>query len=155
MRGAQVQPEETVADESAVRELRGLIEERVAAIAARDAGPLTARQYRDVLAFNVLPPLKLTGRSAVDEQMQTWFDAYRDGPHYEVHDLQVDAESNLGYCAFIYHVSGTLNDGTDVSMAVRATLVFKRISEEWLIVHDHESVPFDPQTGMALTDLQP
>jgi uncharacterized protein (TIGR02246 family) len=144
-----------VTDEIAVRELRGLIKERVAAIAAGDAGPLTARQHSDVLAFNVLPPLKLTGHSAVDEQMQAWFDAYRDGPHYHVHDLQVDAESDLGYCAFIYHVGGTLADGADVSMAVRATLVCKRIDGQWFIVHDHESVPFDPQTGMALTDLQP
>ena len=141
-------------DESAVRELQGLIEERVTAIAARDAGSLTARQHPDVLAFNVLPPLKLTGHSAVEEQMQAWFDAYRDGPHYRLYDLQVDAESELGYCAFIYHVSGTLADGTDVSMAVRATLVCKRIDGQWFIVHDHESVPFDPQTGMALTDLQ-
>lgn len=142
-------------DESALRELQGLVEERVAAVAARDAGPLTARQDPGVLAFNVLPPLKLTGRSAVEEQMQAWFDAYRDGPHYRVYDLHVDAESDLGYCAFIYHVSGTLADGTDVSMAVRATLVCKRIDGQWFIVHDHESVPFDPQTGLALIDLQP
>lgn len=25
----------------------------------------------------------------------------------------------------------------------------------WLITHDHESVPFDAQTGRALIDLQP
>jgi uncharacterized protein (TIGR02246 family) len=144
-----------VTDSTAVRELEGLIDERVAAIAARDGDRLAARQHADVLAFNVLPPLKLTGNAAVEEQMQAWFEAYRDGPRYNVHDLRIDAERDLGYCAFIYHVSGTLADGTDVSMAVRATLVCKRIDGQWRIVHDHESVPFDPQTGMALTDLQP
>jgi ketosteroid isomerase-like protein len=38
---------------------------------------------------------------------------------------------------------------------VRATLVCKRFDGRWLVVHDHESVPFDPATGFALTDLQP
>jgi ketosteroid isomerase-like protein len=144
-----------VTDPTAVRELAGLIDERVAAIAARDGGRLKARQHADVLAFNVLPPLKLIGNAAVDEQMHAWFDAYRDGPHYTVHDLSIDAERDLGYCALVYYVSGTLADGNDVSMAVRATLVCKRIDGQWQIVHDHESVPFDPETGMALVDLQP
>jgi uncharacterized protein (TIGR02246 family) len=144
-----------VTDPTAVQELHGLIDERVAAVAARDGARLMARQHTNVLAFNVLPPLKLTGNAAVEEQMQAWFGAYRDGPRYRVHDLHIDAERDLGYCAFIYHVSGTLADGNDVSMAVRATLVCKRIDGNWLIVHDHESVPFDPETGMALIDLQP
>jgi uncharacterized protein (TIGR02246 family) len=144
-----------VSDPTAVRELRDLIDERVAAVAARDGDRLNARQHANVLAFNVLPPLKLTGNTMIEAQMRAWFDAYRDGPHYRVHELHVDAERDLGYCAFIYHVSGTLADGNDVSMAVRATLVCKRIDGDWFIVHDHESVPFDPATGMALTDLQP
>lgn len=142
-------------DPTAVKALEGLIDERVAAIADRDGKRLMARHHTDVLAFNVLPPLRLTGTAAIEEQMHAWFDAYRDGPRYRVHDLHVDAERDLGYCAFIYHVSGTLADGNDVSMAVRATLVCKRIDGAWRIVHDHESVPFDPETGMALTDLRP
>jgi uncharacterized protein (TIGR02246 family) len=142
-------------DPTAVRELQALIDERVAAIAARDGNRLKARHQADILAFNVLPPLKLVGNTEIDAQTRAWFEAYRNGPHYRVHDLHIDAERDLGYCAFIYHVSGTLATGDDVSMAVRATLVCKRIDGEWFIVHDHESVPFDPATGTALTDLQP
>jgi uncharacterized protein (TIGR02246 family) len=144
-----------VTDPTAVKELEGLIDERVAAVAARDGARLAARQHPDVLAYNVVGPLKLTGNAAVEEQMQAWFGAYSDGPRYRVAELHVDAERDLGYCAFIYHVSGTLADGNDVSMGVRATLVCKRIDGQWRIVHDHESVPFDPETGMALADLQP
>jgi uncharacterized protein (TIGR02246 family) len=139
----------------AIEELHDLIGERVTAVAARDGKTLGARQHPDVLAYSVLGTLSSKGSGAVDEQMDAWFDGYRDGPHYTVHDLNVDADGALGYCAFVYHVKGTLNDGTDVSMAVRATLVCKRFDGRWLVVHDHESVPFDPATGSALTDLQP
>lgn len=36
-----------------------------------------------------------------------------------------------------------------------ATLGCRRIDGRWLIVHDHESVPFDPASGQALIDLEP
>ncbi len=140
---------------TAIDELHDFIDERVRAVAARDAKTLTARQHPGVLAYGVLGALSSVGSDAVDKQMNAWFDGYRDGPRYTVHDLHVDADGALGYCAFVYHVAGRLNDGTEVSMAVRATLVCKRFDDRWLVVHDHESVPFDPATGSALTDLQP
>jgi uncharacterized protein (TIGR02246 family) len=141
--------------QSAIDQLKALVDERVAAVKARDGETLMAREHPEVLTYGVLGALQATGNDAVEEQMNAWFDGYREGPHYAVHDLRVDADGNLGYCAFVYHVTGILKDGTEVSMAVRATLVCKRIAGRWLVVHDHESVPFDVETGLALTDLQP
>ncbi|PGH45878.1 DUF4440 domain-containing protein [Micromonospora sp. WMMA1996] len=141
--------------DQAKQELRELIEERVAAVARRDAETLAAHQAADVLAFNVLPPLRLRGADQVAPQTRAWFDAYADGPGYEVRDLQVDADGDLGYCAFLYHVTGRLRSGMDVSMWVRATLVCRRRDGRWVVVHDHESIPWDPETGQGLAGLDP
>ncbi|GAA3763991.1 YybH family protein [Micromonospora maritima] len=141
--------------DQAKQELRELIDKRVAAVARRDAGALAAHQAADVLAFNVLPPLRLRGADQMAPQTEAWFDAYADGPGYEVRDLHVDADGDLGYCAFLYHVTGTLRSGTDVSMWVRATLVCRRRDGRWVVVHDHESIPWDPETGQGLADLDP
>jgi len=105
--------------------------------------------------FNVLTPLHQRGRTAVVEQMQAWFGAYASDIGYEVRDLYVTTESDLGFCSFVYHVSGTLASGGDVDMWVRTTLGCRRIDGRWLIVHDHESVPYDPAGGQALTSLTP
>jgi len=72
-----------------------------------------------------------------------------------VRDLHVTADGEVGFCSFLYHVTGALKEGGDVDMWVRATLGCKRINGEWLIVHDHESVPIDAASGQALTDLTP
>jgi len=40
-------------------------------------------------------------------------------------------------------------------MRVRATLCCRRIDGTWLIVHDHESVPFDAATGQAVMSPEP
>ncbi|MFI7074779.1 YybH family protein [Micromonospora sediminicola] len=141
--------------DQAKQDLRELIEERVAAVARRDAEALAAHQAADVLAFNVLPPLRLRGADQVAPQTRAWFDAYASGPGYEVRDLQVDADGDLGYCAFLYHVTGRLQAGMDVSMWVRATLVCRRRDGRWVVVHDHESIPWDPETGQGLAGLDP
>jgi uncharacterized protein (TIGR02246 family) len=139
----------------AEQELRDLVEERVAALHAKNPKPLADRQDPDVIAYNVLPPLHSAGRAAVEEQTQAWFDSYVSDIGYAVHGLQVSADGDLGFCAFLYHVSGTLEGGTEVSMWVRATLCCRRTDGRWLIIHDHESVPFDPSSGRALIDLAP
>ena len=140
---------------TAARELRDLVDERVRAVRERDSATLAARPAEDVITFDVLPPLNSRGSQATVEHLQTWFDGY-DGPiDYSAHDLQVSAQDDLGFCSFLYHVGGTLKTGDAVNMWVRATLCCRRIDERWRIVHDHESVPFDPVTGQALISLEP
>ncbi len=144
-----------MSDATAVQELQALVDERVRAIAARDAQYLADVQADDVLAFNVLPPLRLRGSAEVAEQTRAWFDGYASGPEYSVHDLQIDVDGGVGSTAFLYHVGGTLHSGDEISMWVRATLVWRRVDDGWRIVHDHESVPWDPATGQGLTSLEP
>ena len=67
----------------------------------------------------------------------------------------VHADGEVAFCSFLYHVTGTLGTGDEVSMWVRATLGLRRIDGEWMIVHDHESVPWDAETGQGRIDLAP
>ena len=136
-------------------ELREIVRERVEAVHAKNPAPLAARQARDIVTFDVLPPLHARGSDAVEAKTRAWFDAYAGDIGYEVQDLQVTASDDVGFCSFLYRVSGTLASGGKVDMWVRATLGCRRIDGRWLITHDHESVPFDAATGQALTNLHP
>jgi ketosteroid isomerase-like protein len=140
---------------NAERELRDLIDERVRAVRERDTATLDAHPAEDVITFDVLPPLNSRGNQATADRLQAWFDGY-DGPiDYSAHDVQASAQGDLGFCSYLYHVGGTLKTGDQVNMWVRATLCCRRIDGRWRIVHDHESVPFDPATGQALISLEP
>jgi uncharacterized protein (TIGR02246 family) len=139
----------------AEQEIRALVEERVAAVVAKDPSPLAARQHEDVVVFDVLPPLRSRGSSTVAEKTQAWFDGYASEIGYDVRELEIHAEGDIGFCSFVYHVTGTLVSGPEVVMWVRATLGCRRIDGAWRIVHDHESVPFDPVSGRAVIDLAP
>jgi uncharacterized protein (TIGR02246 family) len=140
---------------TARQELQDLVAERVRAVRDRDAETLATRPADDVITFDVLPPLNARGSQATLTHLRAWFDGY-DGPiDYSVRDVHVDADGDVGFCAFLYHVGGTLTSGAEVDMWVRATLCCRRIDGRWRIVHDHESVPFDPATGQAEISLQP
>ena len=65
-------------------------------------------------------PCTCRAKNAVLEQTQAWFDAYASDIGYDVQDLHVDGD--LGFCSFLYHVSGTIVAGGDVNMWVQATL---------------------------------
>jgi len=145
----------TAENSTAEQELRNVVAERVAAVRSMDPAPLAARLADDVVAFNVLPPLQLSGRDEVIAQTNAWFAGYPDGIGYEVHDVRASANGDVGFVSFLYHVSGVMTDGTEVDMWVRASLGLRRMDAQWFIVHDHESVPFDPATGQALLSLRP
>jgi ketosteroid isomerase-like protein len=108
-----------------------------------------------VITFDVLPPLNSRGSASVIEHMQQWFDGYEGSIDFSVHDVNIDADGDIGFCSFVYHVGGTMTTGAQVDMWVRATLCCRKLEGRWRIVHDHESVPFDPATGRALTSLPP
>jgi hypothetical protein len=40
------------------------------------------------------------------------------------------------------------------SPCVGATVRYRKVRGSWMIVHDHNSVPFDPKTGKASLDLE-
>jgi ketosteroid isomerase-like protein len=101
--------------------------------------------------FDVLAPLAWPGLDPLREK----FTGY-DGPiGYEVRDLEVTASDDLGFAHYVYNVSGTLNDGNAVDMWVRATVCLVNHDGKWRITHEHNSVPYDFQSGKALTDLRP
>lgn len=78
-------------------ELRQLVAERVAAVQAKNPRPLAARQTEDVVVFDVLPPLHSRGSAAVEEKTKAWFDAYAGNIGYDVRDLHVSADGDVGF----------------------------------------------------------
>ena len=141
-----------VDDETA---LRGLIERRVQAVHQKSIEGALADLAPDALMFDVINPLQYQGVSAVKERVTDWFGAYPGAIGYEVRDLVFSVGDRTAFCHYLYHVTGTMAAGARVDMWVRATVCFEKTDGDWVIVHDHQSVPFDPTTGKASLDLKP
>lgn len=153
IRSAHVEEVETPErdDPGTAAEIRALLDERARAVAEKDVATLAARFGNDLDSFGVTPPQREQGLEGLVEGTRAWLDSYSSPIDYEVHDLQVTSDGGLAVAAFVYRVTGTLRTGTEVDMWVRATDVLRRgDGGRWVVVHQHESVPWDPETGQGL-----
>jgi ketosteroid isomerase-like protein len=135
--------------------VRAIIDGRVESVRSKDINALLSNHAPDILAFDVLNPLQYSGVDKVRERAEKWLSSYQSSIGYEVRDLAITAGADVAFCHYLYRVSGTLKGGGEVDMWVRATVCLRKVDGTWEIKHEHQSVPFDVETGKASLDLKP
>jgi ketosteroid isomerase-like protein len=130
-------------------EIREVFEARTRALAGKDAAALAAANDAAVVVFDAVAPFVQRGAETTARK-QEWLAAYRTGIGHEIRDLEITADAHLAFCHFLVRISGTMVDGTEVGMWVRATSCLRKSNDGWKIVHEHASVPFDAETGKAV-----
>jgi ketosteroid isomerase-like protein len=125
------------------------------AIRAMDVDGVTSNYASDIASFDVRPPLRHVGAQAKKKNWVEFF-AFFQGPlGYEIRDLTIAVGDDVAFWHSLNQISGTSNDGKRNDAWVRFTACFRKIDGNWLIVHDHVSVPIDPPSGKALLNLEP
>lgn len=109
----------------------------------------------DVTVYDVVVPLRWHGKAASTARAAEWVASYESAIGWESRDVEVLADGDVAFSHSLSHVTGTLKTGTEVDMWFRTTLGLHRRSGQWLIVHEHNSSPFDPETGQASLGLKP
>jgi ketosteroid isomerase-like protein len=133
-------------DEVAIRAL----EERLAA--AVNAGDVNAimKNYvpdQSLVVFDVVPPRQYLGAEAYRKDWVDFLAIFKGPPKYDITDLAIVAEGNLGFSHSIQRVQGTDTKGQPLDLTVRVTDGYRKIGGNWLIVLEHVSVPVDLTTG--------
>ena len=137
-------------------ELRRLIDDRIQAIRAKDADATLSHYVPGVLAFDVIDPLRYTGRDAVAGRLRQWFSQFREGPiGFDTRDLELAVGGDVAFCHGLNHVDAVTTDGNRIDMWWRVTTCFRRLDGRWKVVHEHSSVPFDMESGRASLGLKP
>jgi ketosteroid isomerase-like protein len=134
--------------------IRKRVEDLAKAIGAKDIDRVMALYARDLVSFDLTPPLR---RYGTDEKRRAWQEVFAasSGPiAYEVRDLTVTTNGEVAFVHSLNHINSTLPSGP-VDMWLRWTACFRQIDGVWLVVHDHVSVPADPAHGRAVLNLTP
>jgi ketosteroid isomerase-like protein len=127
-------------------EIRALEERFAAAFNAKDVDAIMKGYVpgNSLLVFDLVPPLQYVGAPAYRKNWEEFFTMFKEGPKFEMRDLDIVTDQTLAYSHSIQHVSG--NNGA-VDLTVRVTDVYRKIDGQWLIVHEHVSLPVDLSTG--------
>lgn len=135
--------------------IRALIEDRIPATAGQDVAALSDHYAADTVLFDAVGPLRSAGADAQAGRVAEWLSAYRGPIDYQIRDLEITAGEQVAFCHYLYRVGGTMTDGTVVGMWLRSTVCLRQAGQDWLITHEHTSVPFDGATGAASLTLEP
>ena len=143
--------------ENALREAEicALIDERIQAVHVRDVHTAMAHTAHEITSFDVVNPLQSVGSEAARDRAEQWFSSFQSPIGYEVRDLSITAGEDVAFSHYLYRVSGTQEGGRDIDMWVRSTICYRKQGGKWHVVHEHNSVPFDPSTGMASLTIRP
>jgi len=136
-------------------QIRALIDLRVQAVRAKDIDGAIATVAPDVLSFDVVNPLQSIGSSAIRKRLEEWFSSFKGLIGHEIRDLKIYVGDGVAFSHGLNHVIGTTLDGKNVDMWWRSTICYRKIEGKWMITHEHNSVPFDVESGRASLDLKP
>jgi uncharacterized protein (TIGR02246 family) len=133
-------------DEAAIRALEARF---AAAVNAKDTDAIMKVYVPDesLLVFDVVPPRQYTGAKAYRKDWEGFLALFQGQPKFEITDLNVVAVGPLGYGHSIQRVSGTDAKGQPIDLTVRVTDVYRKVKGNWLVAHEHVSVPVDLDTG--------
>jgi ketosteroid isomerase-like protein len=157
-------------DEVAVRDLLGTF---ARAIHDKDAAGAIATLADDVVAFDLAPPLRIAtyapdtlsfdcnahlqfkGAKALRKHLEACMPCMQTSMSFEIHGLGMAAHGDVAFCHYLARYGATGLRGEEHAGWPRVTVCLHKVRDEWLIAHDHCSVPFDMESGKALLGLEP
>jgi uncharacterized protein (TIGR02246 family) len=126
---------------SAETEIRELIAAWEKAAQTKDMNGIMARHTPDMVAFDVIPPLRFDGAATYAKHWENCL-KYMPGPAiFELRDLKIVAGEEVAFATALLHCGGTQADGTVCEGDARTTLGFQKIDGKWHFAHEHHSMP--------------
>ncbi|HEX3423083.1 MAG TPA: nuclear transport factor 2 family protein [Sphingomicrobium sp.] len=125
------------------------------AFEARDFRGIMAIYSPDVLAYGVVPPLQFNGADAYRQDYEAFLGRFKGPVRITIPHVHVEQSGAVAYAFGLEHLRGTTTSGKAVDMWLRFTDGWKRQDGQWLIEHEHLSVPIDMTTEKARLDLTP
>ena len=136
-------------------QIRKLMDDHAKAVRAKDINSSMSNYAPDILSFDVVNPLQEMGLDGSRKRAKEWFSSFQGMIGYENRDLSISTGDDVAFCHSLNHVNGTKTDGKKIEMWWRATVCFRKIDSVWMITHEHASVPFNGDSGLASLDLKP
>lgn len=135
-------------------QIRERLDRWTRALHAKDLDALMALYAPDTVTFDLMPPSQVQGASRYRKNFERWF-AVMPGPiGYELHDLRIVMSDDVAFCHGLGRVRGTRANAEKADYWVRVTVGLQKRDGQWMMIHDHVSMPLNMETMKAVPDLQ-
>jgi len=135
-------------------QIRQLIADQQRVICTKDVDRIMSRYATEVILFDVKPPFQTKGKDAVRQLWSDCLPYFPDAFEMETLDLTITVNDNLAVAHWLFRFKGE-QDHPAMQTWMRATAVCQKERDNWQILHEHISVPFNPETSQAVFTLNP
>jgi ketosteroid isomerase-like protein len=124
-------------------QIRGIIEAWAEAVRRHDLSGILAHHDRDIVMFDVPPPLQSRG---MDEYRKTWdlfFRYHKPSQAFDIEELAITAGADVAFAVAIMRCGSGTSSGPPEQggFLFRLTIGLRNVEGTWLITHEHHSVP--------------
>jgi uncharacterized protein (TIGR02246 family) len=129
--------------ETAERQIKALIEAWADAVRRHDLSGILAHHERDIVMFDVPPPLQSRG---MDEYKKTWdlfFRYHRPSQAFDIEELGITVGEDVAFAVAIMRCGSATFGGPpeEGGFLFRLTIGLRKVDGHWRVAHEHHSVP--------------
>ena len=136
-------------DETLIRES---LVEWAQAFCEKNADRLMALYAEDAVVFDAIPPFT-SGVAELREKLVDCFPYLPDRFSITDRDLFLTVGTELAVAHWLWRFSDLPADHPAGQTLMRSTVIWARRGGVWRIIHDHCSVPFDPESSKVVYSL--
>jgi len=125
------------------------------AFRTRDLALMMSLFAPGMVSYDIIPPLQYKGSDIYKEVWKETFAVFDGAIEIEIRELEVTVGDDIAFSRNLMRLQSSLKDGKQIEFWERMTCGFQKIGGNWLIVHEHVSLPVDLKTGRAAMDLEP
>ena len=128
--------------------IKGLEDKFTTAFNAKDTATIMSLYVPDqsLIVFDASVPLQYTGATAYTKDWNDYWAMFPGPVTFSISDLDITVGGNVAYSHSIQHANVTDKKGKKMEMTVRVTDGYKKVNGQWLISHEHVSVPVNLMT---------
>ncbi len=136
-------------------QIRQQIDNFVKAFCNKDVDLMMSLFSPEMVSFDIIPPLQYVGSDAYRKVWQETFALFQGPIDIAIRGLSITCDQQLAFSHNFLRLHATMMNGQTIDYWERLTCCFQKISDKWLIVHEHVSLPADLKSGKAVMDLKP
>ncbi|HLN98418.1 MAG TPA: nuclear transport factor 2 family protein [Pyrinomonadaceae bacterium] len=128
-------------NEAAIREL---IVNWANAVRTKNVDAILANHSPEILMFDVPPPLQLKGIEAYKKSWDLFFSWAHDFGVFDIDEMTVTAGDDVAFVTAVMHCAGAEANQERIDLEFRLTLGLRKIRDQWIVMHEHHSIPAPP-----------
>ena len=125
------------------RQIKALLEAWAEAVRRHDIPAILAHHDRDMVMFDLPPPLQCKGIAAYEETWGLLFRYHKPAVAFDFEELNVTAGQDVAFAVAIMRCgpNSSSNPADKNGFLFRLTVGLRKVDGEWRITHEHHSIP--------------